>query len=145
MAYLEWVSPAFSMSDSGSGRWGSGRVEAAYLASVCLFLLDRQYSVLGIRKEWRGKRFDLVARDRWKNDRVVLVEAKYRSDRKVRPSEVERFRGRLEEVAPGDDASYYIGVFVTNTDFSQKSLRLARKYGFKTFSNVPLLFTVRDR
>lgn len=133
------------MADSDTGRGGSSRVEAAYLASVCLFLLDRQYSVLGVRKEWRGKRFDLVARDRWKDDRVVLVEAKYRSDRKVRPSEVERFRKRLEEVAPGRDHSYYIGVFVTNTEFSEKSLRLARKFGFKTFSNVPLLFNVRDR
>lgn len=117
---------------------GTAGVELGFLMSCALWLLDRRYEILGVRYPVEGTRFDLVAR--CMNGVRVLVEAKYRSGRTVRPSEVREFRDKLEEMGEDDR-----GVFMTNSRFSRKALRVAEACGLETVENVPLVFRTLNR
>ncbi|MBI4392580.1 MAG: hypothetical protein HY556_02120 [Euryarchaeota archaeon] len=120
---------------------GQKTIELPYLMSCASYLLDRRYWILGIRYPWHGTRFDLVIRDPSLNAQVVLVEAKYRADgRPVRPYEIERFHQELAKATA--DNNFYLGraFFMTNTNYSPQALETARKYGIRTFSNVPLIY-----
>lgn len=125
---------------------GTKTLELPFLMSCALHLLDRRYWIIGVRYPWYGVRFDLVVRDPANNDSVALIEAKYRSDqRPVRPYEIERFRNELANAMSAGTSLHSKGYFMTNTSFSQRSLELAKRYGIRTFSHIPLLFELRNK
>lgn len=121
-------------------RRGAGTVELPFLMSCALFLLDRSFTLLGVRRRVGKVRFDLVVGITSIPGFLGLAEAKYRSDgRPVRPYEVKRF---AKEVASAKEAlkdAHVQAFFLTNTKLSQQAAAEARKHRIRTFK-VPLLF-----
>ena len=119
---------------------GTGE-ELAFLASCALHLLDRRYWIIGVRYPVRGTRFDIVARHPERPE-LVLVEAKLRRDRQVRPYEVRALHAAL---AKTDVCAGVQGVFMTNSSLSQDALAAAQERGIEVVERVPLLFDARAR
>jgi len=123
---------------------GARTIELPFLASCAMHLLDRRYWILGIRYSWYGIEFDLVVRDPALNAHVVLVEAKFRrGGRSIRPSEIVRFRDRLQKASVSGSSYYGRGFFMTNSKFSTRALDLCKEYGIRPFPEVPLIFESR--
>lgn len=129
-------------SDRLRGRGVEG-VEFPFLVSCAVWLLDRRYWILGLRRAWKGTRFDVVAQHPSKEAGVVLVEGKYRSDRPVRPHEVREFAEQLETLRLGEPGTEFLGLFMTNSGYSRTALEAAEEHGVRTVSNVPVLFKLR--
>lgn len=124
---------------------GKDTMELPFLASCAVYLLDRRFWVLGIRFPFRGFRFDVLAKIPSVTENVVLVEAKYRSDRrKVRPYEVKRFAKEVAQAKDGMQGCVVQAFFMTNTGLSKQAVTMARKSRIRFFQKVPMLFDLRE-
>lgn len=122
-------------------RRGNLTVELGFLMSCVLDLLADRLEIVGVRYRWHGVRFDVVA---WHPvlEQVVLVEAKYRADgRSIRPSEIRRFHKEIMAVARVERVYVNNAVFMTNSQFSERTLDVARSFGIRTVARVPVRFS----
>lgn len=124
---------------------GARTKELPFLMSCAIYLLDRGYWITDVRSTWNGPRFDLIVLEPRRQSRQYLVEAKYRSNgRTIRPSEIKKFKERLEKASPTSAGYRGNSIFMTNTRFSKKSLQLAEECGMKAVDNVPVLFRLNE-
>lgn len=123
---------------------GTKTVELPQLLACALFLLDRRFWILGVRYPLCNIRFDLLAMVPSLMENVILVEVKFRGDRRpVRPSEVKRFSKEIAAVKEKLPRVIVRGFFMTNTRFSEEALKLAIEKKILTFQKVPLLFELK--